>query len=411
MCIRAVILLFAFGGAEDRFGVSNAIHSSYHPSYHPSALTSREKRENSKSEKPALAFAFGPGGLLCPYYFGIGFQLRDLGLIKDSTPLGGASAGAVVASALAFDKEESQVIDRIMQFMEEARNGDSLKSAFRRVLEDMVPEDAPELAQRHGLAIGYREVFPSPQGHVVTSWQSKDDFIETVLASMNFPFFFSRWPLVRCRDAWAVDGLWSVEKERHGCPPLEGDRTIAIFATPQEATAFDDLDIIQPGQGNLQLPDGMDMKEWNHWMVNPAPPEKVREMVAIGRAHAKAWAVQRFVEHPFCFPAGDMTKLRKQLSQQKPSPQRRPLSVASTALEAATAAPTLVTLNRRVLSPRLRSLWPLRMPRLLAHTSPDDTIITVAPLISICVGSEILFSLLQLRRSTSVVGTEPLLGG
>lgn len=241
---------------------------------------------------PELAFAFAPAGLLFPYYIGVAYQLRALGLLTDSTPLGGSSAGAIVAAVVACGLDEHGVIASLGQLLEEVRSGEKLETSLRRQLEAMLPEDAVERAERHGLTIAYQEVLPHPRPHIVSSWESREDLIETILASCNFPFFFSRFPFVKCRGAWTVDGLFSIEQERAGCPPLPGERSIAVVAVKQKQTLFDESDIIQPGQEGMELPADVSDLQWDWWTALPAPDERIYEMIALGHVHAKAWAAR-----------------------------------------------------------------------------------------------------------------------
>ena len=58
-----------------------------------------------------LGIAFTPAGLLFPYYVGVGYELRELGVLTPSTPLGGSSAGwpRVTAGCSRFDDVRSRM--------------------------------------------------------------------------------------------------------------------------------------------------------------------------------------------------------------------------------------------------------------------------------------------------------------
>eukprot|EP00747_Dinoflagellata_sp_TGD_P057372 gnl/TRDRNA2_/TRDRNA2_150609_c0_seq1.p1 gnl/TRDRNA2_/TRDRNA2_150609_c0~~gnl/TRDRNA2_/TRDRNA2_150609_c0_seq1.p1 ORF type:complete len:277 (+),score=18.33 gnl/TRDRNA2_/TRDRNA2_150609_c0_seq1:424-1254(+) len=166
----------------------------------------------------------------------------------------------------------------------------------------MLPRDAAERARQHGLVIGYFEVYPEQRPRIVTSWRSKDDLIETILASCNFPFYFSRSPLVKCRDTLAVDGFWAVEPERFGCPPVPGERNVVIIAQPLSTMTsrnaganlvFDPSNIIQPGRPGMELSQDLSDRQWSQWQTYPVPDMKVNEMIEAGRAHARTWAVEQ----------------------------------------------------------------------------------------------------------------------
>ena len=135
---------------------------------------------------PKLAFAFSPAGLLFPYYIGVAFQLQELGLIQNSSPLGGSSAGSIVAAALACGIPERTVRAALADLLEEVRCGASLNAALRKQLDQLLTDDAPQRAERHGLRVCYVEVLPRPRRCIVTEWTSKQDLIDCIAASCNW---------------------------------------------------------------------------------------------------------------------------------------------------------------------------------------------------------------------------------
>ena len=94
---------------------------------------------SSASETSSLAFAFSPAGLLFPYYVGVAFQLKELGIIKQSSPLGGSSAGSIVAAALACGVTERSVLAALQELLGEVRAGVGLNPALRKQLERAEP--------------------------------------------------------------------------------------------------------------------------------------------------------------------------------------------------------------------------------------------------------------------------------
>jgi hypothetical protein len=241
-----------------------------------------------------LGFTFTPAGLLFPYYIGVGYKLRERGLLRRSSPLGGSSAGSIIAAALACELSESEVRRGLDALLAENRAGVRLNQALRRVLDSILAEDAHIIAQKHQLAIGYVAVLPWPRRHVVTEWTSKQDLIDVICASCNWPLFFSQWPLVWCRNSLCADGFFSVPRARFGCPPLEGaTRSVAVSALPSVSLrgAFDDADIIQPGGPRfVEAPLPLAASEWFSYALSPADDAVVDAMVSLGRTHAAMWA-------------------------------------------------------------------------------------------------------------------------
>lgn len=289
--------------------------------------------------EPPLAFAFAPAGLLFPYYIGVAYELNSLGLLRRESPLGGASAGAIVATALACGVTEAQVRNALAALLRDMRRGVRLSAALRRQLEAVLNENAPAAARAHRLTVccecryapgapaqhmadafasahspmaggcftsartpnrqtsvarvpvADAELFPRPRRHIVTEWSSKQDLIDCVVASCNIPWYFDwPWPLVRCRNGWALDGFFAFP-HRLGCPQLDAPRTIAISALPTRLPAVADADIIAPGRRGAALPAGVPKARWLRWaLLPPSDDERITEMIELGKQHAQRWA-------------------------------------------------------------------------------------------------------------------------
>lgn len=246
---------------------------------------------------PSVGFTFSPGGLLFPYYVGAGYELQRAGLLTQKTPLGGSSAGSIVATALACGIAEETVLAGLAQLVEHVRGGMRLNKALRSVLRELCPEDAHEVAAEHGLTVCYLSIFPWPSAQLVTEWESKEDLIDTVCASCNWPLFFSRWPFVWCRGNLALDGFLALPRRRFGCPPLQPSpaRTIALTCLPKVSLEeFAERDTIQPGAGSYDLP--YEASSWFEWALKPADDQTLEEMAALGRAHAAQWVEREAAE-------------------------------------------------------------------------------------------------------------------
>ena len=108
------------------------------------------------------------------------------------------------------------------------------------------------------------------------------------------PLFFSRWPLVWCRNALCLDGFFCVPRSRFGCPPLEAERTVAITALPKvKLDAFAASDLIQPGPRFPSAPLPMSDGEWFSYAMNAADDQLVERMRSLGREHASLWAEEQ----------------------------------------------------------------------------------------------------------------------
>ena len=233
-----------------------------------------------------IGIAFTPAGLLFPYYVGVGYELQRLGVLTPGTPLGGSSAGAIVAACLACQVPEETVLKGLATLVEDVRNGARLNVALRKQLELFLDEESLAAAQAQPLTIGYLEVLPRPGRRLVSSWHDKDDLIDCIGASCNWPLFFSRWPFVVCRGSWCLDGFFSVPRARFGCPPLNAERMLVVTALPRVSVpAFRADEPIQPGERyEPALP--VDSSEWFSWALKPAADDEIRGMVSLGRQNA-----------------------------------------------------------------------------------------------------------------------------
>ena len=244
-------------------------------------------------ELPAqLGLTFSPGGFLFPYYVGVAYELQRLGHLTASTPLGGSSAGAIVSASVACGLSEADVRQCLSRFLGAARAGAPLNLALREQLGRILPDDAPQKAREHGLTLAYLEVWPRPlTRHLVTSWASKQDLIDVIVASSNWPLFTSRWPFTKCRGAWAIDGFFAVATSRFGCPPIDAERVVGCTCLPSvQLDDFCEEDLIQPGTCGFELPSGqMATARWWGWSVVPATDEEIDQLIEVGRAHAALW--------------------------------------------------------------------------------------------------------------------------
>ena len=235
------------------------------PQRHATALaTASEAAATSVSadgaSMPPLGFSFTPGGLLFPYYVGAAYELQRLGLLTPNTPLGGSSAGAIVATAMASGLSEADILDGLSALVADYRGGVSLRVALRKQLLRLLPDDAPQRCERHGLTVCYRRLLPWPKACLTQSWASKQDLIDCVAASCCWPFFFEKWPCVWVRGGLALDGYFALPREQFGAPTLAARRTIVVTALPKVSVAPRG-GMLQPGAGT-RFPLGVEDAAW-----------------------------------------------------------------------------------------------------------------------------------------------------
>ncbi len=209
-------------------------------------------------------------------------------VITPATPLGGSSAGALVAAIIGLDIPVKRALEACYEINESwggallmgpggvlslgerwanfgfngnngngnngnGNNGSSgpprgtedLKTLLHRVLDEVLPQDAHvRLNKRPSpVTVGVTQLALAPlprlflRPQAIQTFTSREDLIECLLASCCVPFWFTPGPFVSCRGAPAVDGYFSVPTHRFGCPYVPSQRTVLVSPFPAPAVA------------------------------------------------------------------------------------------------------------------------------------------------------------------------------
>ncbi|CAN1164592.1 Patatin-like phospholipase domain-containing protein 2 [Linum perenne] len=89
-------------------------------------------------------FSFSAAGLLFPYHLGVAQCLIEKGYIKESTPLAGSSAGAIVCAVIASGATMQEALQLTKTLAEDCRlkgTAFRLGAVLRDVLEKFLPDD------------------------------------------------------------------------------------------------------------------------------------------------------------------------------------------------------------------------------------------------------------------------------
>lgn len=211
-------------------------------------------RMSSSSSKisrsiPENGISFSPAGLLTPFHIGASSELKRLGLVKPETVLAGSSGGALAAVVTGVDIDADSALDACCYIASRCRDEgtrSTLRYALDEILEKVLPPDSHEILNSRiaSCFVAYTEIVPRIIPHFVNEFSNKNDLIETLRASCNIPFYFNgNNPLVEVRGAGAVDGFFTVNLARFGCPPT-GARTQEIIVSPYSAKLVG-LDVVK----------------------------------------------------------------------------------------------------------------------------------------------------------------------
>ena len=214
----------------------------------------------------ATGFSLSPGGLLLPYHIGALASLQYDGLLDNSSPLAGSSAGAIAVAAHSCAISPERALEAVIDVSDKCGELGGARGRLLPFVASLMGEliddtNFQHFTEREGpTGICYRQLFPQNIPKLRTTFEGKDDLIQAVANSSMFPFFSTNWPCALDTSGnfprLVVDGFFAVPRERFGCPDfemagVEVDRTISISVFPHEKirlTAFDPDDQISPSE-------------------------------------------------------------------------------------------------------------------------------------------------------------------
>jgi predicted acylesterase/phospholipase RssA len=201
-----------------------------------------------------VGFSLSPGGLLLPYHLGVLDGLQHAGMLTPSSPIAGASAGAIAAASHACSLSSKLVLDATISISDQCKQMGGARGRLlpllREKLDHFIDDENFELhREREGeLAIAYRELFPFNRAVHQTDFEHRHDLMNAVCHSSTFPFFSSNMPFAIDTSTTiprvVVDGFFAVPKRRFGCPDFElagvdVDHTVLVSPFPKEITGLE----------------------------------------------------------------------------------------------------------------------------------------------------------------------------
>lgn len=230
-------------------------------------------------------FGFSAGGLLFPYYVGVAWTLKELGVLKDETPVAGSSAGSLVAATIKSGLTLDQTIDATLVMAYELRNGGTrhrLGPVLQSTLERMLPDDIGE--RMTGVAhIGVTKIFPTPSSVLINTFTSKKDAIDTLLTSCHIPWYFTGSLTTQYRGALHTDG--GLTNFLPNTPGVEKPVRVCCFPSKQ-LRSISDIDISPDSFEDWP----MSLNQMLPWAFEPAPDEQLMMLMDKGKKDARAWA-------------------------------------------------------------------------------------------------------------------------
>ena len=158
--------------------------------------------------------SFTPGGLLLPYYVGVGEVLESEGvLVRGETPLAGSSVGALAAALLCTPHlSYPEMLDACRDLMGELRGQrptylGRVEQVLRPWLDSVLPPDVHERANGCGVSVAVTRL-KDMQPLRVSEFTSKQDLVDSVVTSCFIPGYLAPARGLEFRDhGTCLDGM------------------------------------------------------------------------------------------------------------------------------------------------------------------------------------------------------------
>ncbi|XP_020586627.1 patatin-like phospholipase domain-containing protein 4 isoform X2 [Phalaenopsis equestris] len=196
------------------------------------------ERERKKVTSPG--FSFSAAGLLFPYHLGVARLLLEKGYIKETTPLAGSSAGAIVCVVIASGNSMKDALHVTKILAEDCRlNGTAFRlgAVLRNVLNEFLPEDV-HIRSNGRVRVAITQLSWRPKGLLVDQFDSKEDLINAVITSSFIPGYLAPRPATFYRKRLCIDGGLTLFM-----PPTSATKTVRICAFPTKQMGLREIGI------------------------------------------------------------------------------------------------------------------------------------------------------------------------
>ncbi|KAJ0734302.1 putative triacylglycerol lipase [Helianthus annuus] len=245
--------------------------------------------ERGRKAVTSPGFSFSAAGLLFPYHLGVAKFLIEKGYIKDTTPLAGSSAGAIVCAVVASGASMEEALEATKVLAQDCRSRGTafrLGAVLRDVLEQFLPDDA-HIRSNGRVRVAVTQILWRPRGLLVDQFDSREDLINAVITSSFIPGYLAPRPAILFRNRLCVDGGLTLFM-----PPTSAARTVRVCAFPAERLGLEDIGISPDcNPENRASP-----RELFNWALEPAADSVLDNLYELGYMDAAVWAASNPVE-------------------------------------------------------------------------------------------------------------------
>ncbi|XP_055816240.1 uncharacterized protein LOC129885828 [Solanum dulcamara] len=249
--------------------------------------------EKSLKTVTSPGFSFSAAGLLFPYHLGVAKLLIEKGYIKETTPLAGSSAGAIVCAVVASGASMQEALDATKILAQDCRlkgTAFRLGAVLREVLEKFLPDDA-HIRCNGRVRVAVTQILWRPRGLLVDQFDSKEDLINAVFTSSFIPGYLAPRPATFFRNRLCIDGGLTLFM-----PPTSAAQTVRICAFPAGRLRLQGIGISPDcNPENRATP-----RQLLNWALEPAEDDILDKLFEQGYADAAIWAQDN--------PVGDLVR-------------------------------------------------------------------------------------------------------
>ncbi|KAH6811687.1 Acyl transferase/acyl hydrolase/lysophospholipase superfamily protein [Perilla frutescens var. frutescens] len=254
-----------------------------------------QRAEDVEAERRCKAvtspgFSFSAAGLLFPYHIGVAQLLIEKGYIKDTTPLAGSSAGAIVCAVIASGASMEEALKATKILAEDCRlrgTAFRLGAVLRDYLDQFLPDDA-HIRSSGRIRVAVTEILWRPRGLLVDQFDSKEDLIDAVFTSSFIPGYLAPRPATMFRNRLCIDGGLTLF-----IPPTSAAQTqVRVCAFPMGRLGFKGIGISPDcNPENRATP-----RQLFNWALEPAADDILDNLFELGYLDAAVWAKENPVE-------------------------------------------------------------------------------------------------------------------
>ncbi|KAE8704374.1 Acyl transferase/acyl hydrolase/lysophospholipase superfamily protein isoform 2 [Hibiscus syriacus] len=235
-------------------------------------------------------FSFSAAGLLFPYHLGVAQFLIEKGYIKETTPLSGSSAGAIVCAVIASGASMDEALKATKILANDCRlkgTAFRLGAVLRDVLDNFLPHDIHTRSNGR-VRVAVTQVLWRPRGLLVDQFDSKEDLINAVITSSFIPGYLAPRPATMFRNRLCIDGGLTLF-----IPPTSASKTVRVCAFPASLLGLRGIGI-SPDCNPENRATG---RQLFNWALEPADDEILDRLFELGYLDAAVWGEQNPVEN------------------------------------------------------------------------------------------------------------------